>query len=185
MGPENDKNDVLSAAIKYVARGYSPIPVPHREKKPVLGQWEQLRLTAETAHQYFSGGLQNIGVLLGEPSDWLVDVDLDHLMCLELAPEFLPRTAAIFGRTGKPKSHWVYRVSGPVATKQLTTKSTGMLVELRSTGAQTIFPPSTHVSGDGFLELQQRFLQLHACCRPEESSPHAPTVPSLFERSFQ
>jgi putative DNA primase/helicase len=60
----------------------------------------------------------------------------------------LPATTAIFGRAGKPRSHWIYRVSAPAATKKFRSKSAGMLVEFRSTGMQTVFPPSTHESGE-------------------------------------
>ncbi|MCA9056282.1 MAG: hypothetical protein KDA75_20775, partial [Planctomycetaceae bacterium] len=49
---------------------------------------------------------------------------------------------------GKPRSHWIYRVSAPAATKKFRSKSAGMLVEFRSTGMQTVFPPSTHESGE-------------------------------------
>jgi hypothetical protein len=90
----------------------------------------------------------NVGVLLGEPSGWLIDIDLDHPRCVELAPEHLPPTPAIFGRPGKPRSHYLYRVTGPVPTKKHKSKSSGMLVELRSTGLQTVFPPSTHECGE-------------------------------------
>jgi hypothetical protein len=53
-----------------------------------------------------------------------------------------------FGRVCKPRSHWIYRVDGPIATKKHRSKSAGMIVELRSTGAQTVFPPSVHPSGE-------------------------------------
>ena len=45
-----------------------------------------MRLKAETIDDHFNGTLQNVGVLLGEPSDWLIDVDLDHPRAVELAP---------------------------------------------------------------------------------------------------
>ncbi len=48
------------------------------------------------------------GVLLGEPSLRLIDVDLDHPLTLELAASYLPPTNSIFGRTSKPRSHWLY-----------------------------------------------------------------------------
>ena len=124
------------------------IPVPHRSKNPGFDGWQRLRLTAETIHDHFNGQPQNIGVLLGEPSGWLIDVDLDHPRAVELAAQFLPPTPAIFGRAGKPRSHWLYRVTAPVATKKYKSKSAGMIVELRSTGTQTVFPPSTHESGE-------------------------------------
>ncbi len=52
------------------------------------------------------------------------------------------------GEPTKPRSHYLYRVTRPVATKKIRTKSAGMIVELRSTGQQTVIPPSTHVDGE-------------------------------------
>ncbi|MCX7424665.1 MAG: bifunctional DNA primase/polymerase [Planctomycetia bacterium] len=136
------------AAERYTLRGWSVIPVPYRSKNPGFSGWERLRLTTSNLCDHFNGQPQNIGVLLGEPSSWLIDIDLDHPRAVELAPQFLPPTEAIFGRPGKQRSHWLYRTTAPVATKKHKSKSAGMIVELRSTGMQTIFPPSTHESGE-------------------------------------
>jgi Bifunctional DNA primase/polymerase, N-terminal len=138
----------LEAATLYTQRGWSVIPIPHRSKNPGYNGWEQTRLTKETVASKFNGHPQNIGVLLGEPSGWLVDVDLNHARCVELADQFLLETPAVFGRAGKARSHRIFRVAQPVATKKFKSKSAGMLVELRSTGMQTVFPPSTHESGE-------------------------------------
>jgi hypothetical protein len=138
----------LDAATLYARRGWSPIPVPHRSKNPGFDAWEQLRLKEEDLPGYFNGQPQNIGVLVGEPSGWLIDVDLDHLRCVELADQFLPPTPCMFGRASKQRSHRLYRVTRPAATKKFKSKSSGMLVEFRSTGGQTVFPYSTHESGE-------------------------------------
>ena len=97
----------------------------------------------------------NVGVLLGEPSDWLIDIDIDHPRAVELAAQFLPPTPLVFGRAGKPKSHYLYKVSRPCASKRFASRSAGMIVELRSTGLQTVFPPSTHESGEVIQWLDQ------------------------------
>lgn len=136
------------AAISYCRRGWAPVPIPHRSKNPGFDKWEQSRIKEADAPAHFKGQPQNIGILLGEPSGWLVDVDLDQPRCVALADQFLPPTPAVFGRPGKLRSHRIYRVSAPVATKKHKSKSAGMLVELRSTGMQTVFPPSTHECGE-------------------------------------
>ncbi|MEZ6152371.1 MAG: phage/plasmid primase, P4 family [Pirellulaceae bacterium] len=138
---------MLEIANAYLTRGWSVIPVPHRAKKPILSAWQQMRLTHEYLPGHFNGKPQNIGVLTGEPSGWLIDIDLDHMRAVELASQFLPQTPAMFGREGKPRSHWLYKVNGPIATKKYRSKSAGMIVEFRSTGCQTVFPPSLHESG--------------------------------------
>ncbi len=56
------------AANRYLERGWSVIPVPHRSKNPGFKRWEQMRLTTEMLDQHFPGRPQNISVLLGEPS---------------------------------------------------------------------------------------------------------------------
>jgi putative DNA primase/helicase len=139
---------VRSAALLYAGRGWSVIPIPHASKNPGFKGWERLRLVPKLIDDHFDDAPQNIGVLLGEPSGWLIDVDLDHKRAVQLAPDFLPPTGAVFGRAGKPRSHWLYRVTSPLATKKFHSKSAGMLVEVRSTGMQTVFPPSTHPSGE-------------------------------------
>jgi Bifunctional DNA primase/polymerase, N-terminal len=141
-------NALLDVAIRYVRRGWAVLPVPHASKDPGFRGWPELRLTERQLADNFNGQPQNIGVLLGEPSDWLVDVDLDHPRALELADQFLPPTPLVFGRVGKPRSHRLYRAASPVTTKKYKSKSAGMIVELRSTGTQTVFPPSTHEMGE-------------------------------------
>lgn len=140
-------SQVVTAALGYLALGWRVIPIPFRSKAPVLDGWTELRLNEAQVRQHLQGE-SNLGVLLGEPSGWLIDVDLDHKRCVDLADQFLPPTPAEFGRPGKPRSHRLYRATRPVATKKHKSKSAGMLVELRSTGTQTVFPPSVHESGE-------------------------------------
>src|SRR5438045_692256 len=66
-----------AAAAAYLARGWMPIPASHRQKRPTLAGWPQLRVSESTLDQYFNGQPQNVGVLMGEPSGGLTDADLD------------------------------------------------------------------------------------------------------------
>jgi hypothetical protein len=146
---------VLAAALDYIARGWSPIPIPHREKGPLIGAWQDLRVTPETATAYFSGAKQNIGIILGKASGGLTDLDLDCPEAIAAAPYILPRTA-VFGRATKPASHWVYRANlhetkDRAAIKFMGSDKTGLLEVRMGAGglaSQTVFPPSTHVSGE-------------------------------------
>src|SRR4051812_43541815 len=101
---------MLQSAISYCRRGWSVIPIEHRAKGPRLREWQKLRLTESDLPVHFRGSPQNIGVLQGEPSGWLVDVDLDHPRAVALADEYLPATPLVFGRANKPRSHRLYRV---------------------------------------------------------------------------
>lgn len=143
----------LDTALSYLARGWRCIPVPYRKKAPALRGWDRLRLTEADLRQHFNGRPCNIGVLLGEPSGGLVDVDLDSPEALRLASVFLPPTWSRFGRASKLASHWEYLVTTGVETERFAdpdppTDDKGMLVEIRSTGAQTIFPGSVHEGGE-------------------------------------
>src|SRR2546422_6374111 len=106
------------AAREYLSRGWQPIPVPHRSKKPALKGWPDLRLTAADLARHFNGQPSNLGILLGEPSGGLVDADLDCAEALHLAPAFLPPTGSCFGRTSKRRSHWLYVVTTAVGTEK-------------------------------------------------------------------
>lgn len=141
-------HDCLKTAIAYVRRGWSVIPIRLGSKNPGRAGWERLRLTEAELSRHFGRGPCNIGVLLGAPSNWLVDVDLDHKLAVELAEEYLPKTNAIFGRAGKRRSHYLYIVSQSVETRQWRLPDREMVVELRSTGGQTVFPGSIHPTGE-------------------------------------
>src|ERR1019366_10177857 len=67
---------ISSAALSWIERGFLPVPIPFREKRPVIEGWPALRITAPNVPKYFNGTPQNIGVLLGE-SYGVADIDLD------------------------------------------------------------------------------------------------------------
>src|SRR5690606_16884724 len=102
-----DASSLLEAARWYHARGYAPIPLPAGAKRPALRGWARLRRAADELPRHFNGA-GNIGLLLGEPSGWLVDVDLDCEEAIELADEHLPPTGAVTGRPSRPGSHRWY-----------------------------------------------------------------------------
>ncbi len=138
---------MIEFARCYLAQGWQPIPIPHREKAPKIAGWQNLRLGAEDLPHHFNGVPQNIGILLGEPSGWLTDIDLDCTEVIDLAERFLPQTM-VFGRSSKPRSHFRYLSAGAATEQFRDPISREMLVELRSSGAQTVFPGSTHESGE-------------------------------------
>ena len=134
-------NFSLHAARAYLAAGYSPIPIRPRSKKPFSDEWQNIRLTRDELAANFLPDT-NVGIILGEPSGGLVDVDLDTANALKLAPHFLPPTHFKFGRKSSPDSHWIYRTQNPGRCKKLRTHET--IVEVRATGGQTVFPGSIH-----------------------------------------
>jgi len=141
-------NTSLESANAYASRGWSPIPIEYKGKFPKTKDWPELRITHVTVPQYFNGAEQNVGVLTGAASNDLGDVDLDHRLAVQLAPDFLPQTPSKFGRRSNPDSHWLYYVTGGTGPLAQFKDSEGMLVELRGDGCQTVFPGSTHTSGE-------------------------------------
>ncbi len=139
---------VLRAVQDYTAKGYRVVPIAPRSKRPLYAGWPDLRLTMDELPAYF-GSDENLGVLNGEPSGGLIDIDLDAPEVLRVANEFLPETKLVFGRKSKLRSHRLYQCTGTIpktAKYQDVDKTT--LIELRSTGSQTVWPPSVHPSGE-------------------------------------
>jgi hypothetical protein len=138
-------------AARYVARGWAPVPIPHGQKGPTTSGWQKLLIGPDQVAAYFPAGeTKNIGLLLGEPSGGLVDVDLDAPEARDLAAAHLPATGLKGGRTGNPGSHWWFQVNRDDARKTIRHEDVakgGVLVEFRSTGGQTVVAPSQHPSG--------------------------------------
>lgn len=143
----------LESVVDLHDRGFALVPVPLGLKRPLTHGWQDLRLDGAGVKTAFRDR-SNVGVLLGEPSNGLTDVDLDCPEARALASHFLPPTGLRSGRASAPASHAFYRVRSPLKTVRfrdpLVTSGDdrGMLIELRSTGTQTLVPPSVHPSGE-------------------------------------
>jgi putative DNA primase/helicase len=138
---------VQKAASSYVARGWSPLPIHERQKRPKSKNWQTLRLQAGDIDQYFLGD-SNVGLLLGSASGGLVDIDLDAFEAVKIAGYFLPETGLIHGRPNKRSSHRWYVCDPPPKYHRFSDLDGTCLVELRSDGHQTIVPPSIHPNGE-------------------------------------
>lgn len=149
----------LDVATGYVAKGWNPVPLPFKQKRPVDVGWQHRRIaTRADVERYFDGKQMNIGAVLGPSSHGLTDVDLDCDEAIVIAPAVLPPTKAIFGRASARASHRLYyhptlATTVDKATLQLKDPTTdGMLLEVRvgggDKGAQTVFPGSVHESGE-------------------------------------
>jgi DNA polymerase-1 len=140
---------VAGYARKYLDRLIVPVPAFPRTKRPSVKGWERLRRDGYDLDNLFPDHTDlNIGLLNGEPSDGLVDVDLDSKESRAAAPHVLPQTEMIWGRRSAPTSHYGYRVENPPKKAEdsyddpTLPDDKGHLLELRSTGSQTIAPPS-------------------------------------------
>ena len=144
----NGKMNSEAAALDWLELGIKPIPIWPGQKKPRGTSWQKLRLTANTLSDYFHDG-DNIGGLWGRPSGWIVDVDLDDDHAADLAEFLLPKTFT-FGRASRPETHYLYHCKGVKTAKWIDTNKKA-IVELRSTGAQTVLPPSIHPDKERYI----------------------------------
>jgi bifunctional DNA primase/polymerase-like protein len=143
-------NGLRRAAPSYLRKGYSPVPIGSGKKSPTLTGWPKLRMREDEIADHF-GRHDNIGLILGEPSGGLVDVDLDVGEAIKLAEYFLPSTHMRHGRQRKPTSHYWYLAKSTPEPAKFSDADGVCLVELRSDGQQTLVPPSVHPSGDAVV----------------------------------
>lgn len=129
----------------YRQRGWYCVPLRPRSKSPSRRDWTNLRLSPDV----FPDNC-NVGIILGEPSGWLVDVDLDCAEAIEIADQYLPPTPAITGRPSSPKSHRWYIAANATTEKHQDPRDGSMIVELRSAGGQTVVGPSIHPDGERY-----------------------------------
>lgn len=142
--------DVSEAARAFLAAGFQVVPIPERSKSPGFDEWQKCRISPDEVATKFRPG-SNLGLLLGDPSGGLVDVDLDCPEAVRIAGMVLPPTHMIHGRKSAPRSHYWYVVEGSTSTSQFRDPDGSMLVELRSTGGQTLVPPSVHPEGEELM----------------------------------
>jgi hypothetical protein len=92
--------------------------------KGTTKKWAEERYDdVQALRNVFGDNQQNIGVKLGKFSRNLVDVDLDCEEAVVLADRFLPKTSAIFGRRGNPRSHRLYYSAGAESHEFATPKT--------------------------------------------------------------
>lgn len=134
--------DVRFEVKQYIDLGWSVIPIPKGSKAPEIKDWVNRTFAVEdfTAES-------NVGVRLGEPSGHLTDVDLDCPQAVIAAKYLLPETECKHGRPGTGTSHYWYICEGAKSEKWCDIDGK-VLVEIRSTGGQTVIPPSIHPSGE-------------------------------------
>jgi len=158
---------IVEAAFHAFEQGWSPVPILKGTKRPAHSDWTTTRYkTKNEIESAFKDS--NLGVLLGDASNGLIDIDLDSPEAEVLADGFLPMTRMIHGRESSLRSHYWYRVEDwavkvkpfydPIEYAKMNsskpyTKDRLVLLEIRGNGGQTLLPPSTHVSGEKYKWL--------------------------------
>lgn len=127
---------------RYISEGFSVLPIPKGSKAPDVKDWVNRTFTIEDFKED-----DNIGVRLGEPSGHLTDIDLDCPQAVIAAKYLLPATERKHGRPGTGDSHYFYICEGADSEKWCDVDGK-VILEIRSTGGQTVIPPSIHPSGE-------------------------------------
>jgi putative DNA primase/helicase len=131
-----DKTDCLK---EYRGRGWKLVRLRPGSKKPYERAWQ---------HDDCDPGAfteaDNFGVVLGEASGGIVDVDLDQPEAVVAAGFLLPPTGVVFGRPSNPSSHRLYRVAEPGKTARFKDGNGRVVVEYRANNSLTMAPPSVH-----------------------------------------
>lgn len=124
---------------------------------PLKGKHPRVKWSASFKGEWSDA--DNIGVALGKRSNNLVDLDLDWGEAGNVARLLIGTSrTAIFGRDGKPSSHFLF-YSEVKKTRKFTLPKSFLgrgvpeehaltVCELRSTGGYTMFPPSAHPNGE-------------------------------------
>lgn len=150
LSPSAVPVDPRKAAEFYRDQKFWPVPCKPRSKQPAIKRWQE----ADDISRFLEvlTPQSNVAILLGEPSGWLTECDLDCMIAAKAAIMFLPETGMKSGRTSAPTSHWWWRTQ---VERSLTFEdpacpdgARSMILEIRSKGRATLAPPSVHPSGE-------------------------------------
>jgi hypothetical protein len=142
---------MVSAARRYLARGWSVLPLRPRDKRPLI-RWEFLqneRPSEQDIAEWFRGWPDaNIGIVTGEISNLIVlDIDPKHggdATLERLEHRFRPLSATVEAVTGGGGRHLYFAHPGG-----FTCNRAGLAqgIDLRGDGGYIVAPPSIHPSG--------------------------------------
>ncbi len=149
--PPHESASIAQAAARYLAGGWSVLPLRRGEKRPLI-HWEMLqqaRTDAATLEQWFARWPDaNVGIVTGEVSNLIVaDVDPKHggddsLADLERRYGPLPET--VEARTGGGGRHLYFAHPGGFVPNRV---GLAQGIDLRGDGGYIVAPPSLHPSG--------------------------------------
>lgn len=145
----NGSKSLAVEARKWLQRGVRPIPIRKRSKKPIGDAWNQQRIAPDQIEKTFTPGI-NLGALWGKPSGWVVDIDLDTDEAVRAAASIFPRSY-IYGTEVREDSHYLYVCEGAKTHKWIDPETKETIVEIRSTGSQSVLPGSTHPDGHHYI----------------------------------
>lgn len=152
------QNAILEAALDYIKRDISVIPLEPRGKKPVVSWaiYQTRRATEEEVREWFDNDKgYNIGIVTGLISGITV-VDFDTAEAIQLAKKRnFPVTPLV--KTGKGYHAYCQYKEG---TRNFQKRADLPGIDLRSDGGYVVAPPSVHESGAVYRWVQGRELNV-------------------------
>lgn len=127
-------------------QGFKAVPTHHQSKAAVSKDYVAVDYKPPSEDTWKRNNY-GVGIVTGPAHSGPVDADLDCPEAVFFAHWFLPKTAAVFGRASKPRSHFLYRVEASTFEKIsfLDPVDNTTILELRGdAGHQTIAPGSVH-----------------------------------------
>lgn len=137
------------AAIEYINRGFSVIPLRPMSKHPAINSWKEYQSRLATKNelcQWFGDGGQNIGIVTGQLSGISV-IDTDNQEALALATQKGISSCPIV-KTSRGY-HFYCRYEPGTSNFQKRNDLPG--IDLRSEGGYVVAPPSIHESGHEYI----------------------------------
>jgi hypothetical protein len=153
-------NEAADAAIRYLQRGWSVIPVEPRGKRPLV-RWQDFQarhpLAAEVRDWFRRWPDANVGVVTGAISGLVVvDIDVQHdgfesLTTLEMRGGALPRS--VEANSGGGGRHCYFKHPGGMVRNRVALYPG---IDLRGDGGCIVVPPSVHPSGGRYAWVSGR-----------------------------
>lgn len=146
-------NEIMEAALSYVRRGWSVIPIRRSDKMPLV-KWRQFRERLPTEDEIRSWWEQypraNVALVTGGVSRTVV-LDIDSRKGADPGEIWQQHPTDLIAESGGGGAHLFYRTNGhPIRTGNST-----KAVEVKGEGANVTLPPSIHPSGRRYRWLSE------------------------------
>src|SRR5215211_561494 len=135
----------------YQESGFKMVRLSADAKKAIDGEWQKKDVELEKLKQHVERG-GNVGLQMGEVSDWRGCVEVDCPEAVALAPKFLPETLTA-GRNAEPR-HYLYRSPG-LGYKTFQVEASKELMAIKASdngkGHYVVVAPSRHPDKGQYL----------------------------------
>lgn len=147
------KHDIADIARRYLAAGFSPVPLVRGEKRPAIKNWQRLGsepISWADTEQMFNE-TDSIGIVCGYDGLEVLDIDAKHFdgdelteftaMLDDAAPGLRDKMTIQHTRSGG--QHWIYKCDAVEGNQKLARNLAGETTfETRGTGGQIVVFPS-------------------------------------------